>query len=226
MNGQYGYVSWLRRRVRRGVVSSLALAPVAFALGAVAVILMYLAFVAAIVTIAYHCGVHISQAAIRAVTIGFIVVLFIEYVRRSSGDVEESSFVHQERSSLLHTRGRRALGLLYPGQMRNAATFILGFLFIGPWLVTSSVRLVGKAYRLATLDAEACAAVIALLHARGQKVPYMEIVAQLPLLDLERVVDHLHFVDGMLFLGAEPPGLALSSRLMANLNAARASWAE
>lgn len=226
MSDQYGYVNWLRRRAWRGVVSSLALAPVALALGAGVVILMYFAFVAAIVTIAYHCGVHISRAGMTAVAIAFIVVLFVEYVRQSSGHTEEYSFVHQERSSLLHMRGRRALGLLYPGQMRNAATFILGFLFIGPWLVTSSIRLIGKAYRLATLDAEACAAVIALLHARGQKVPYIEIVAQLPLLDLQRVVDHLHFVDGVLFLRTEPPGLALSSRLMANLNKARASWAQ
>jgi hypothetical protein len=213
MDSPDAYEGWLRGRARARGLSRLAAAPVVVALGAAATWLTRQVFFFAMTAAAVNAGADVSEQTIRVVATAIVVLVFIEYVRRSSQGIVEYSFEPEPgagRSFLLRPPSRGAFGLLYPGRARNAVTFVFGFLFIAPWLVVSGVRLIGEGLRLLTLDVRGCAAVIALLHARGRKVPYKEIAADLPQLNFQRVFRHLHALGGVLFLWEEPPGLALS----------------
>jgi len=220
MGSPDAYERWLRRRSRVRGLSSLAGAPVLVALGAGATVLMYWALVGAITAVMSACEVDVQERVITWVSIGLVVAVFADYVRKRSRGIIEYSLASEpgDQTLLLRHRGRGALALLYPDGARNAATFVLGFLYLGPWLVTSGVWLVVKARRLFALDVRGCAAVIALLAQRGHKVPYEQIAAELPWLDFRRAFQHLRVVDGVLFLWEEPPGLALSGDLSTALS--------
>ena len=207
------YERWLRRRSCTRGVSSLVGAPVVIGLGAATAVLMYWALFAVTVLVAVNCGASISKDTIRLISVVLVGSVFADYVRKQSRGIMEYSFSAEPggQSFLLRYRGRGAFGMLYPGGAQNMATFILGLLYLGPWLVTAGVRFIGKGLRLLTLDVRGCAAVIALLHRRGRRVPYEEIATELPWLDFRRVFRHLRATDGVLFLREEPPGLALNS---------------
>lgn len=209
------YEGWLRRRSLVRGLSSLVGAPVLVALGAGATVLMYWALVGAITAVMSACEVDVQERVIAWVSIGLVVAVFADYVRKRSRGIIEYSLASEpgDQTLLLRHRGRGALALLYPDGARNAATFVLGFLYLAPWLVSSGVWFVVKALRLLALDVRGCAAVIALLQQRGRKASYEELAAELPWLDFRRVFRHLRAVDGVLFLREEPPGLALSGDL-------------
>jgi hypothetical protein len=216
MNSPDAYERWLRRRSLAGGLSSLAGAPVLIALGAGAAVLMYWVLLAVTVVVAFNCGASMSKDTIRLVAAILVGAVFADYVRRQSRGIMEYSFSAEPggQSFLLRYRGRGAFGMLYPGGAQNVVTFVLGLLYTGPWLVTAGVRLAIKGVRLLALDVAGCAAVIALLHQRGRRVPYEEIARELPRLDFRRVFRHLRAVDGVLFLREEPPGLALNTDLI------------
>ena len=210
---------WLRRRSHVRGLSSLAVAPVVVALGAGATVLMYWALVGAITAVMSTCGVDVQERVIGWVSVGLVVAVFADYARKRSRGIIEYSLASEpgDQTLLLRHRGRGALALLYPDGAQNAATFVLGFLYLAPWLVSSGVWFVVKALRLFALDVRGCAAVIVLLHERRRRVPYEEIAAELPWLDFRRVFRDLRAVDGVLFLWEEPPGLALGGDIMSQL---------
>ena len=66
---------------------------------------------------------------------------------------------------------------------------------------------------------------ITLLLAAGRRQSFAEIVERLSELDPVRVFDDLHWIEGVLFLSTDPPGLTLLPELrteLMNLDAIRA----
>ena len=65
-----------------------------------------------------------------------------------------------------------------------------------------------------------CASVIAVMHAVGRKMSFQEIVAAVEGLNPVMVFPQLHDIEGVLFLKAEPAGLALTDELKQELSRA------
>ena len=65
---------------------------------------------------------------------------------------------------------------------------------------------------------DGCVRVIALLHAAARRQSFAEIVEKLPGLNPVNVFDDLRYIDGILFLSSEPPGLMLNPELRSELN--------
>ena len=109
---------------------------------------------------------------------------------------------------------------LAPDTMHAGVKMISDCLRVGPRVVTAAVHLFRKALRLRGIDVAGCAAVIAVLHAVGRKMSFQEIVAAVEGLNPVMVFPQMHEIDGVLFLKAEPAGLALTAELKEELSPA------
>ena len=102
---------------------------------------------------------------------------------------------------------------LAPDTMHTGVKMVTDCLYAGPRMVGSGLRLLRKTSRLWGLDLAGCGAAIAVLVAAPGKVPFQEIVNHVPSLNPVRVFPQLQEIEGVLFLQAEPAGLALSEEL-------------
>jgi hypothetical protein len=102
-------------------------------------------------------------------------------------------------------------------EIRSMASVINWILCGGVLLVVGSWGAWCQFQRLKQIDVDGCARVIALLHAVARRQAFTEIVEKLPGLNPVKTFDDLHFVDGVLFLSSEPPGLTLHPELKAEL---------
>ena len=103
-------------------------------------------------------------------------------------------------------------------EVRSLAATINYILCGGVLLLFGSVRSIRRFRRLKAVDPEGCARVITLLLAAGKRQSFAEIVAQLSGLNPVQVFDDLHWIEGVLFLSNDPPGLTLLPDLRTELN--------
>jgi hypothetical protein len=106
---------------------------------------------------------------------------------------------------------------LAPGTIHAGVKMITDCLYTGPRVVMGGFHMIGRGQRLRQLDREGCAAVLTLLFASHRKLAFQEIVDQVSGLDPARVFPQLHWVEGVIFLAAEPAGLTLSQDLRQTL---------
>ena len=90
---------------------------------------------------------------------------------------------------------------------------------LAPRMLTGSGQLLWKARRLASLDAPACAAVLADLHAHPRRRSFEALRQDIAGFNLTVAFASLQDIDGVLFLLSEPPGLALTAELREELDA-------
>jgi hypothetical protein len=107
---------------------------------------------------------------------------------------------------------------LAPESVHSFAKFITGLLYTGPRWATEGVRLIGRARRLAGLDVEGCAPVLALLAKKDGVVPFAELAAVIPVgHDVVTVLCRVQDLDGVRVVRGEPAGLMLLSDLRGEL---------
>lgn len=103
-------------------------------------------------------------------------------------------------------------------EIRSTASVINSILCGGVLLVLGSLPKLRRFRRLRRIDVGGCARVIALLHAAAKRQSFSEIVERLPGLNPVNVFDDLRYIDGVLFLSREPPGLMLDTEVRSELN--------
>ena len=103
-------------------------------------------------------------------------------------------------------------------QIRSMASAINCYLCGAVLLVLGTLPKLRRFQRLRRIDVDGCAQVIALLHAAARRQSFEEIVEKLPGLNPVNVFDDLRYIDGVLFLSSEPPGLMLNPELRSELN--------
>jgi hypothetical protein len=86
-------------------------------------------------------------------------------------------------------------------------------LLLGPGLVVTCGRLLVRTLRLARLDTDACARLIAAVLKAGRKVPLEELAGKHPNVDWERVLPQLCLIDGVVILRSEPVGVVVTDGL-------------
>lgn len=157
----------------------------------------------------------------------FMVLLFVGNARTDREYLTEYSFTTGTFSDKVVTFYVPGAGLvsninpLAPDSMHSIVKFITNCLYTGPRAITAALRMFLKAYRFGLLDVNRCAAVITFLHGYAERVPYQQIVREVPDLNPVHVFPQLANIDGVLFLDREPAGLSLSSELRAELDRAR-----
>src|SRR5439155_5441766 len=90
---------------------------------------------------------------------------------------------------------------LAPDTVHSFVKLITSVLYTGPSLATAAVRVLARARRLAAVDVEGCAAVLAFLAARDGRVPVGEVVPAVPAgHDGAAVMTQLQEIDGVMLL--------------------------
>ena len=143
----------------------------------------------------------------------FLVVLFVEWLRRSPWDLGNYETVNAPVGSdaLVARGGLFAAGAVLLANPQASSTMIAELLYTGPRLVLGTWPLIRRAQRLRTLDAHACAPLLAILLERGGAVGYEELRGA----GWEPWFDQLRCVSGVVFL---EKGLSLSAEGRAELN--------
>lgn len=103
-------------------------------------------------------------------------------------------------------------------EVRSIAAVCNAVLCGGAKLLIGGVRSLRRFWRLRSLEVDGCARVLALLAAQGRRQSFTEIVQKIPGLNPVRTFDDLRYVEGVLFLSNEPPGLTLHPDLKAELS--------
>lgn len=103
-------------------------------------------------------------------------------------------------------------------EVRSVASVVNYILCGGVILVLGSVQRLRRWRRMKAIDVDGCARVIALLHATAKRRCFEEIVGDLPGLNPVQVFDDLRFVEGVLFLADDPPGLRLHPETKSELD--------
>jgi hypothetical protein len=103
-------------------------------------------------------------------------------------------------------------------EIRSVASVINYILCGGVILILSSWRRVSLFRRMKDIDREQCARVITLLKTAAKRQSFVEIVEKLPGLNPVKVFDDLSYIEGVIFLANEPPGLTLLPEVSDELN--------
>jgi hypothetical protein len=110
---------------------------------------------------------------------------------------------------------------LAPESIHTVAKIITGLLYTGPRWATEGVRLIGRARRLAGLDVQGCAPVLALLAKKDGVVPFVELGPVIPGgHDWATVLAQVQYLDGVRAVLSAPTGLMMLSELRSELRAA------
>ena len=102
---------------------------------------------------------------------------------------------------------------LAPDTVRAGAKIISDCLLVGPRLIGASGKHLRKAGRLRKTDIPSAAAVLSVLFEAGRKMSFQEIVERIEGLNPVSVFAGIREINGVLFLQADPPGLAMTPEL-------------
>ena len=213
---------WLKRRKSSGATSRGLLAIGALFAGVIVLLLTFW-FTYAIIWFGWLGVSALSDLVLgkrlhlthewRLVLCGvFLLLLFVQHFRTDPshwGDYPKRDYVAapvlQMRAGVL---GGLGFMLAYPGASANMVADIL---LAGPRLVTGAWSLWRESRRLARLDAEGCAPLVAFLASRPAAVPYEELREA----GWESWFVQLRCIEGVVFL---EKGLGLSGELRQELN--------
>jgi hypothetical protein len=145
------------------------------------------------------------------------VFLFVGNARTDRENIEEYSFTTSASDKRRVTLYIPAVG---PGSNGNPTALdafpalvqrITSILYTGPRLFNSGIRLYRKTQRLAKLDTGITAWVLAALLNRSGRVPFGELVSQMPEHDPADVFPPMRDLAGVVFSNEETPGLSLAA---------------
>jgi hypothetical protein len=98
-------------------------------------------------------------------------------------------------------------------EVRSVAAVCNAVLCAGGKLLISGVRSFRRFRRLGRLEVDGCARVLGVLAVQSKRTAYTDLVARLPGLDPVKAFEDLRYIDGVLFLVNDPPGLTLQPEL-------------
>lgn len=140
---------------------------------------------------------------------GFVVFLQLLYVLAWRERPEELSFTR--------TPFGRQINPMAPDSMASCMRLLVGIMFIGPAMLTASVRGMARALRLRRFDLDGSAKLLAKLASSPKKLSLAELARTAGDIDVPRALAGLRELQGVVFLSSEPPGLALTDDLRSKL---------
>ena len=214
---------WLKRKAVADGAHHFLFALFVFVVGAVVLGVTFV-FVSAVVWFVLNVGaaalsqillnrpLHISAAAIAAISALFMAFLFLENRR-----TQREYFGRRGRAPFQRPGefGGELMSLLVYSDVSSRR--VADALLTGPRLVAGAWNSFRKACRLACLDADACSRTLAVLFAHPSRCSLGEL-NQLPdVRDPAKSAARLRDIEGVLFIELDPPGLTLTSELRQEL---------
>jgi hypothetical protein len=212
---------WVRRKALLGTLAHALLALLCLVGGAAAVLIMFC--ITYVVIFIFNWYLPHSHATRWRISLAFVGLLFVAHLWESRKRAVEPAVAPTSDSDEVYLVDVSALMRFAdisresPPPLRTEVRFLVHALCTGPRILLGTASHLHAAYRLARLDVQGCAAVVALLLEAEVKVPFPRIRSQLPGLDFARVLPDLRRLGGVLFLVKPPEGLLLSSMAMAEL---------
>lgn len=158
----------------------------------------------------------------------FVGLAFVESLRSRrrlfEGYADEPSPAGVALSAGLWTVGMgwgpmRALPLA-PATSRNLFRAAADIVCVGPRLLASALRLVRRVRAASRVDRAACARILRFALEAPGRLSFRQLKASAPDLDLPSVLGGLRWLEGVIFLERDPPGLTLSESLREELDKA------
>jgi hypothetical protein len=106
---------------------------------------------------------------------------------------------------------------LAPGTMHAGVKMITDCLYAGPRVVLSGFQMFGRINVFRNFDVEGCASVLGALFVACRKMPFQEIMESVAGIDPTIVFAQMQTIEGVVFLSADPAGLALTRELRATI---------
>lgn len=107
---------------------------------------------------------------------------------------------------------------LGPRTVTSIARCLSRIFTIGPHLIRLSLMALSRARRISRLRFTPCAEICAHLLQAGGRVSFVDLQKEFPTAGPEGIYADLAYLDGILFLDSDPPGITLSTRLRNRLS--------
>ena len=220
-------ILWLKRRQKSEVLLALVLGVVSL-VGSIVILAVTWGIIYAVCLNGFHWILGYGHWSYTLVPTLVLPLLFWGNARTSREYLSKYSVTTGTASDKVVVFYLPRIGLasnvnpLAPDTVHTLVKIITDCLYVGPRVATASVRFFAKALRLVRIDIPSCAAVITVLARADHRMSFQEIVDSIEGLDPETTFPQLRLVEGVLFLESEPPGLALGTKLKAQL--AQASY--
>jgi len=217
---------WLRRKLRAAIAWN-AVAVAGCFLGGLLVLYVSFWVSYGVIWFIFHSFFPHPHRTIVLIDAVFMTIVVIVGARQNWEDLEPlQREVHLARDMDITLTPYSRYGISYDTnavkagvfEVRSVASLINFFLCGGVKLVFSSRAKLRQLRRLKAIDVEACARVILRLQMLPKRQSFHEIVENLPGLNPVKTFDDLRYVDGVLFLSNDPPGLTLLPQLRDELN--------
>ncbi len=218
--------SWLRSKVKTGTQGRILGALGLFVVAALAFLITF-GVVYMIIFMGFNWIFPHSHETRVWISFAVLVLLFVGNLTADRRYLESYSVTTGTRHPKPVTIYIPGVGIgstinpLAPDSMHSVIKIVASIFLIAPRLLMAGVRTLGGARRLSSLDVEGCAAILALLLAKGEKAPFSEVEEVLPDgRELAIVLPQLKEIDGVLFLKSTPAGLSLQSDFREELSTA------
>jgi hypothetical protein len=215
-------ISWLKRRQKSEALLAIVLGVVCL-VGSIVILAVTWSVIHAVCLYSFHWILGYGHWSYTLVPTVLLPLLFWGNARTSREYLSKYSVTTGTASDRVVVFYLPRVGLvsnvnpLAPDTVHTVAKIITDCLYVGPRVATTSIRFFAKAIRLAQMDVPACAAVITVLVRADHRMAFQEIVDSVEGLNPVTTFPQLHLVEGILFLESEPPGLALGTKLKAEL---------
>jgi hypothetical protein len=213
---------WLRTWVRSQVVLNLAGGVAVLLLGALLLLLTWaMVYLVSIFALGPWLGYHHWCHSVAGLVL--IPLLFWGNARTSREYLSEYSVIVGTSSETVVNFYLPGVGLvsnvnpLAPATIHAGAKMITDCLYVGPRAVVKAFHMFSHAMKLRRMDLDGCGAVLTVLFSVQRKLSFQEIVASVDWMNPAVVFPQLHWVDGVIFLAAEPAGLTLSQEFRQTL---------
>ena len=166
-----------------------------------------------------------TSGTVMTISVGAIVLLFVvealvpreafEPTRTNEGGRHQARRHRNVR--IAHRVGMigsgHAMGLHALIDPTTFLTLVSSLLLVGPRSLKRAIGFFNQGVRLSRLDVSVCATTLAILFAADRRVSFASLADRLGRTNMEKAQRQLRDIDGVLYLAADPAGLALSSDL-------------
>jgi len=211
----------IRKKIRVGIVQDIVLILISLVGGLVVLFLTYWLIYGIIwISLGYLLPV---EDYVGYMSTGILILLFIGNLRTSREYLTEYSFSTGTASDKIVSCYIPGVGMgstinpLAPDSARSYIKIITDLLYIGPRIITWGTRKFNRIFHLIRLDIPGCAGVVSVLNTADGRVSFIEIAERLGDLNLNKIFNDLRYVDIVIFLSNDPPGLTLKSKFLAEI---------
>jgi len=172
--------------------------------------------VSAVTELTFNHGFHLDHTWRLLISGGFLVALFVEWIRRSPWELDNYGTVNTPlgAQSLVMYDGALGAFAMLLANPQVSASIITEILYIGPRLVLGAGSLAREAYRSWSFNLLECAQILQLLLSRENAVTYEEFKVIQRDTDWIKLKNNLARLSGVVFL---EKGLSMTDDLRQEL---------